>query len=387
MPDPKDYARSLLHDAWIKQLYLEVQHIYFAHGLKLPMPVLRLAPMERRWGQLETLTRTITLHPDLITQYGWHVTTQVLRHELAHLFVSTHYPNMPPHGNAFKLACARLGVEDWAALASGALPETLPKNQQEALGTEEEERLLKKVEKLLNLAQSSNEHEALLAMQRVQELYARYNLERLRDKRTATWVRHVIELKKKRMDRNQRVICSILNEHFFVRTIFSQLYEPLENDTFKTIELLGTRENVQMAEYVYHFLLNQTRVLFEARKDELATRRSSRSDFVLGALLAFRKKLDQEKNAVFQRAANASADATGGTEAARSSSLALIRASDPGLDTFVARIFPRLRTTSGSTSYRDEAAFHAGKEEGHKLVIHKGVSSGTEQRGRLLGGG
>ena len=36
------------------------------------------------------------------------------------------------------------------------------------------------IQKLLNLAQSSNEHEAALAMEKVQELYEKYNIEKIK---------------------------------------------------------------------------------------------------------------------------------------------------------------------------------------------------------------
>lgn len=383
MPPTHPMIEELIFQNWTQELYREVESIYQAHSLKLPVPFIRLAKIEGKWGTFEGLTRTITLNPELITRYGWHVTTQVLRHELAHLYMHTRYPHMPPHGEAFKVACTHLGVEPWAASASGGLPEDLQPSLHPREG-DEADRLLKKVEKLLNLAQSSNEHEALLAMQRVQELYARYNLERLRDKRSASWVRAVIELKKKRMDKNTRMIGSILLGHFFVKIVQSQQFDPHMLEHYQVLHILGTRENVQMAEYVYHFLQNQTNRLFEAQREVLNTRRTSRADFVLGVLIGFRRKLEDEKNVVFQRAAQTSEGSASSTTA----SVALIRAEDPELERFQHRLYPQVVSVRGNFQYRDAAAFQAGKAEGHKLVIHKGLEqSGGTGGGRLLGSG
>ena len=62
--------------------------------------------------------------------------------------------------------CRRLGVATWASSASCDLPPEIPDWHQRVL-TSEEERLLNRAEKLLALAESSNEHEAALAVERV----------------------------------------------------------------------------------------------------------------------------------------------------------------------------------------------------------------------------
>ena len=77
--------------------------------------------------------------------------------------VSDHALGGKPHGNAFQAACLRLGVAEWARLASGELPQQIP-SWRDKLLSKDEERLLKRAEKLLALAASTNEYEATLAM-------------------------------------------------------------------------------------------------------------------------------------------------------------------------------------------------------------------------------
>ena len=48
--------------------------------------------------------------------------------------------------------------------------------------SQEDEKLLRRAEKLLALAESDNENEALVAMERVQELYTKHNLKKIQKK-------------------------------------------------------------------------------------------------------------------------------------------------------------------------------------------------------------
>lgn len=377
-------AEELLIRHWTMQLYLEYENIVYQRRVALKAPFLRIAPMSGTWGRWESFTRTITLHPDLIRKHGWDITLEVLKHEMAHQMATDVFGAKTAHGRPFQLACKHLNVAEWAATASGELPKEIPTDQNRLM-TEDEEKMLKRVEKLLSLATSSNEHEALLAMQRVQEIYARYNLERLRDARASTYTRVVIPLHKKRVERNISMICSILLSHFFVKVITRQVFDPQRLDTFCAVELLGTRENVQMAEYVFHFLQNQTGALYEANRKKLSKGRSTRSDFVLGVLDGFRKKLKLSQEEVLGRAAEGLEPAAGDTK--RFNTTALIRQGDQELEDFVEQHHPRLTSRKANYSYGDRAAFAAGQAEGNRLVIHKGLNEDAKGQGRLLGSG
>ena len=66
----------------------------------------------------------------------------------------------------------------------------------------------------------------------------------------------LIEIGKKQVATYQRHICRILQDFFFVRVVLSETYKPATNEVHKAIELLGTSENVAIAEYCCHFLEN-----------------------------------------------------------------------------------------------------------------------------------
>ncbi len=153
-----------------------------------------------------------------------------------------------------------------------------------------------KVEKLLALSQSSNEHEAALAMQKANDLIEKYHIQELGFDQEYRYGFGIIDRKRKRIESYQRRICTILHDFFFVRVVLSSLYDPLCNDTYKTIELLGTKENVAIAEYCYHFLENRLASLWSLnRKRFKGTTRTEKNSYYLGLLRGFYQKLQEQK--------------------------------------------------------------------------------------------
>ena len=171
----------------VAQLYKEHAEISWYHRAGLKPVVIQIAPMEKNWGTWDPFFRAITLSERLIKEHSWDVVLEILKHEMAHQYVSDQMglPREASHGPAFKEACKKLGVAAWAARATGDIPDIIPSLRERVL-SRDDERLLDRVEKLLSLAQSSNEHEALLAMERVRELYAKHNLDKIRHARRET---------------------------------------------------------------------------------------------------------------------------------------------------------------------------------------------------------
>jgi len=352
--------------AWTIQLTEDYLQILYAYKIKLKKPVLEIRPLGTRWAQWDPETRTLSLSEKLIEKHSWNIVLEILKHEMAHQYVTDIFGSDESHGPLFKQACEKLGVAQWARRSESELESLAALG--EIKSTEEENRLLNRVEKLLALATSSNEHEALLAMQRVQELYAKYNLERVENKKSSQYLSKVIFTHKKRLERYQYVICSILNEHFFVEVIHSALYEPEKFSEFKVIELLGTRENVQMAEYVYYFLMNQTEILWKTYRKERTKNPRARRSFCLGVVSGFRDKLDRHQKEMSKT----------------HSSMALVTKTDKELEGFVRTRHPRLVKIHHGTRVHEVIHYNAGKSRGASLVLHKGVSQAAQSLGRLL---
>lgn len=352
--------------AWTFQLSEDYLQILYAYKLKLKKPVFEIRALGRRWAQWDPETRTMTFSTQLIEKHSWNVVLEILKHEMAHQYVTDVFGSDESHGPLFKEACEKLGIAEWARKSESEL-ETLV-SLGESQKSDEENRLLSRVEKLLALATSTNEHEALSAMQKVQELYTKYNLDRIESKKTSQYLSEIIFTHKKRLERYQYVICSILNEHFFVEVIHSSLYDPLKLTEFKVIELLGTRENVQMAEYVYHFLMNQTDILWNHYRKERPKNPRARRSFSLGVATGFRDKLDLHRKQVIKT----------------DSSKALVLKNNKELEGFVRTRYPRLVKIQHGARIHEAVHYNAGKSHGASLVLHRGVSSRGQVTGKLI---
>ena len=367
-----DHMRQDLTRAWTEQLYFEYGNVCFHFNLRLGTPNLRIEDLTSNWGEWRPATRCLVIAKRLIELHTWDVVIEVLKHEMAHQMVSDQALGGTPHGNAFQAACLRLGVAEWARLASGELPQQIP-SWRDKLLSEDEERLLKRAEKLLALAASTNEHEATLAMQRVRQLYAKYNLERLAAKKSSTHVYCIIGAKKKSISAEETLIFSILTEHFFVRAIYLDHYDAQAATKYKAVELLGTRENVLMAEYVYHFLRHQLASLWTDYKKRNGKPGKARRSYMLGLLSGFRQKLSSEAHTPFESSTSRQHHA-------------LMAQADHFLKEFIQERHPRLATRRTGSSYGDSASFAAGVSDGGTITLHRGVTQQGGNRGLQIKG-
>ena len=178
IPDIENFETDL-YRFWSIQLLKEWDNICFQYGVDLPKPTIEISESKSSYGTWTSGLRKITISSHLIKGYSWDHVLEVLKHEMAHQMVNEYYGSLDmTHGFLFDKACKKLGVSEWASKATGSLPEGISPSQERVL-SEEDEKLLKRAEKLLALAASDNENEALLAMERVRELYTKHNLKKI----------------------------------------------------------------------------------------------------------------------------------------------------------------------------------------------------------------
>lgn len=354
--------RSQKTRLWTQRLYDEYDQICFLYNLKLKRPVIRIDSTKTRWGYWDSESRTIALAERLIDGHSWEIVLEIFKHEIAHQVVCELFKDVEGHGIQFKKACDLLGVSDWARKAeSKKFPEGILKETGKL--SPEENRLLQRAEKLLSLASSDNEFEALLAMQRVQELYAKYNLKKIEERSARRWSYFVIKLNRKRVERYQSVIASLLNDFFFVEVIHTSTFDSNTCEESKALELLGDFENIKMAEYVYYFLENQLKSLWENYRSKRKMSMASRNSFYLGVLQGFRLKL--ESNLIsFQ--INQQAPSLG-------TDLLVIK-NDKELQQWVKTRYPKLSRLGGGHRLHDASAYSQGKKEGKNLIMNKPLS-------------
>jgi hypothetical protein len=345
---------------WTVQLYREYDNICFHFRLKLRKPVIVVKPLASHWGTWDPMTRVITINQVLVEKYTWASVIEVLKHEMAHQIVNeVYFIADHTHKDNFKRACALIGMEKWAARADEDLVPDAALN--DATLTPEAERILRKAEKLLALASSSNEHEAVAAMERVRQLYQKYNIESFEANAPSDMAYIVINNKKKRIPTHESMICNLLTEHFFVEVVFSSMYDAHDATNYKTIELLGRPQNIRMAEYVYHFLLRSLKHLWLGYKGDSKTlKRRSQNSFYTGVLTGFGEKLTLSSKKLDQTLSP--------------NEKAIILKSDRQISAYCAYRHPRTTTRYwGSRSY-DKNSYSAGKREGFNLILNKPIA-------------
>jgi hypothetical protein len=352
---------------WIQQLYKDYEDICWYFKVKLRRPMIVIDDAKTRWACWDPLMRSISVSRRLIDGHSWDVVLEILKHEMAHQYVCDvlNRPEDVGHGEAFGRACNRLGVSSWARRATGDLNDKIPTLLERCEeSTSESGRLLSKTEKLLALAQSANEHEALTAMQKVRELYARYNLESSLHDRPSTFDSLVICRNRKKIEPHESRIFSILNGHFFVKVIYTSLYSAKDLTKYKAVELLGSRENLLMAEYVHSFLFKQCESLWISHRRRTQCAGNLRRSFMLGVLKGFEDKLTR-----LDPVTQVSVDL--GLKSQQTN--ALVKKAGNDLDEFVETKFPRLRTKTHQKSRVDASIFQMGINAGKQINLHKGV--------------
>ncbi len=353
--------------AWVRQLYREYDDILYQYGL-LPMrAVLQVAPLSRHWGQWDPDTQSITLATQLIEGHSWDVVLEVLKHEMAHQWAGLHAPSQAPHGAAFATACRLLGMPAWSSACTSDLPMTCAPGGHRHVSPEER-RLLDKVEKLLSLATSSNEHEAGLAMQRARQILARYNLERTAAPPQDAFTYVVVHRRRRRTCRTESRAVALLVEHFHVRAVHTTLFDRDDLCEYRAVELMGEHRHVALAEYVYHFLLNTVQALYEQYRREHGG--AQRQAYMAGVMLGFGQKL-----------ANDDAHAAAAPSAQQ---CALVRVVAQQLRAYAQTRYPKISRRSTRGARYDADALQAGRQAGQRIVLNRAISGQAVQGGKLL---
>lgn len=337
-----------------RSVYEDLNRSLFRAALRTP--AFELSDAAGRLGRWVGSARTIELGRALLLEHGWGVLVEVLKHEMAHQYAHEvlGVVDEPAHGPTFRRVCGERGIDPRAA--------GVPRNERTA-----EEHVLERVAKLLALAESANEHEAQAAMSAAQRLMLKHNLELIaRDTRPSYDFRH-LGTPSGRIGESQRVLASILAEHFFVEVIWVPVWRPLEGKRGSVLEVCGSPENLELAEYVHAFV-NQTgeRLFREYRTATPARSARERERFLAGLMAGFREKLEAERK--------------------KSRAAGLVWRGDGELHGFFRGRHPHIRTTRHVTHSGTEA-YARGREAGKRLIVHRGVKAGaSEGAPRLLPG-
>ncbi len=370
----------MIHESWLCQLVREFDDVCFQYNVPLNQPVLQISHSKRQLGAWSGASRTISISHFLIMDHPWTVTLQVLKHEMAHqMCCELFHSESTGHGPEFKRACRQIGVEEVFQHAVSDLGHQIAAGRSLSECTENGRRLIEKIRKLLALGRSDNEHEAALAVQRAGEMLARYNLNLSSLALEAQLLHRTINTGWKRMPVYCKAVCTLLQQHFSVRVIYGSIYDPHQDVSFKTVELLGSEENVLTAEHCYYFLENRLQTLWDNNKSSFSGKsRIARKSYFLGLLAGFNEKL------AAAAAAMSSEEKTTMKKGAASHSQAVEIKFDKQLDLFIAQRFPRLKRARRKRGYVDRATYEQAVTTGKDITFNKPVQSSTQSGTRLL---
>jgi hypothetical protein len=334
----------------------------------LRRPIIELSETTERLGRWCPETRSLELSRHLVMRRSWGIVIEVLKHEMAHQYVheTLGRTDEPPHGPSFRDVCRRLRID---ARAAGLPDLAAPDGELDT----DDERILTRVQKLLALAESDSVHEAEAAMSAAQRLMLKHNLrgedvasaDGLRSTARHYGFRHLGRATG-RVSESERMIAVILNEHFFVEVVWVPTFRPHEGRRGSILEVCGAPPNLEMASYVYDFLMHAGERLWREHCRKLGIRGNrDRRTFIAGVMSGFFAKLNAQRREHKEQG--------------------LVWLGDAELRKFYRSRHPYIHRTRHSGHQRNEA--HAqGREAGQRLVLHRPVEAGpTGGPRRLLG--
>lgn len=306
-------------------------------------------------GFFDHHTFQIGIHKNLMYTAKTDVIKNILRHELAHLMnYLINGKNVDEHGTHYREICKKYSwdKEVYQAKANVELENS------KIEGDIPSEKIIAKVKKLLNLASSSNSHEAELATIKANQLLIKHNLNKLQtspllnNEEEITYVKRVITAKKN--SAKYQTIYEILKT-FFVAPVFNY------GKGLFYLEVTGSKVNVELAEYVAKFLdLELERLYKDAQKNNPNLKGiTKKNSFMRGIAKGYIEKINQ-----------------GQKEIVTSKELVLLR---KNLQEQVKMVYSRLGHNSSSTGGHCMNSSNIGQEAGKNLNIRPGVKSNSKK--------
>lgn len=400
-----DSEWSLLQSTILRQLAREYKYILAEFRVQLRPVSIQLFESSALWGKWDPLVRTIFISKKLLESQTWFSVVNILKHEMAHQWVDESPESIgskkrgrsgdgprdrlhdAPHGELFLEACEQLRVPEEFRRHEVRLQDTELDWRNMSSRDERVERLLDKTRKLLALATSSNENEALLAMSKVRELYAKYNLDEAQvGKRAYSQLR--IEIGKARMEDHTWRIQSLLCSHFMVDAIALDSFDLKLGIKTKAVELVGTRENLLMAEYVFHFLHQQLDFwVREQAKRRKGFSRIERRSFRVGILEGFSDKLSAMERAPIApyRPMGSPPRDAGSTEVSVVANALKQFEDDADQKRFHRWLHPRFTRRFATGRGFDAGSYQTGHQIGRSIHLRRGLETSGGGSGRVLG--
>jgi hypothetical protein len=332
-----------------REIRLQVgrERFYGRHGSSYPINIVIYNNM-KMLGYFDPNFYELGFHECLMHTRQLH---NIIRHELAHYMTFINCGKyIQPHGPEFRAFCDRMNWGEEVFRATVCL------EGGQNVAPAEESAIFRKIQKLLALATSSNQHESEQAMIKSQQLLLKYNVDaKSIDNEEKMFLKRILKQTKK--DAKMSAIAKIL-ETFFVTTVYHRGGE------FIYLEILGTAVNIDIAAYVADVLQGEMDRLWQLAQQKGRLRGTvAKNSFFFGLAKGYCDKIE-----ALQRGS-----------ATTSNALMVI---EKKLAEAKAMAYPRL---SFSKSRRGHCAASSalGEHMGKQLNIHAGIGKASSG-GRLI---
>lgn len=220
---------------------------------------------------------------------------------------------------------------------------------------------IEKIQMLLALGKSNNKHEAESALAKAHDLMLRYKITQGQvaahtplEENPMHRMSFVVDRKRRTMQ--DTYVLWVLNDHFGVNTVYSNLYDSIR------YTMMGRKSDVEVAEYLYHFITrffdDQWDTYCKENPVQGRGRRKDHKSFFHGCYEGIKAVLKESKQRVVTE--------TG-----------LVPVDDKAaISEYVAAQFPRLRSVNVSFSLHSGSAREAGQVAGRKFSHTRGVGAG-----------
>lgn len=242
--------------------------------------------------------------------------------------------------------------------------------------TEQHKTIIERVQKLMQLEQGAKEigslEEAANAAEKVQRLLMKYNLEMSDISRhTPEEAQSIGRMKyqdvKARKNEGQWIyrLYSVLATHNFCDIVFTTFYDPEQKKKNKYVNLIGTKENVEVVKFLAEQLEARLRIL-EGRAWNSGShygekRGAFRRGYFMGAAQGIGHQLDIAKQQMIRDSPQTSA---------------LVVQTDKQLAEAVAALFPNLRMGKAPKRLSGQQGAAHGFRDGSSMSINSGIQGG-----------
>ncbi len=300
------------------------------------------------WGYFNPHLLEIGLNKKLFLLSDPEIVRNILRHELVHFYQHLFDKSQSPtahHDAHFRELCLRFFKDEQIGKAAQSWDEMLLDDP-----NSKKEKILEKVKKLLALADSSNPHEAEVALKKVNQLILEHNLKSISPEQEYIDIYLKRICQTKRFSPKLQSIREIL-DLFQVRSVLNHGMDCCY------LEIIGSSENIKIAEYIFHFLQQEFEHLWEReKKSQKLKGQLAKNSFFRGLAEGFKTQITLSQSQMNSRA---------------------LIVSEKALDLGVKKlVYPRLRFTH-SHFKEDSHARQQGRMRGEELKIRRALEGKT----------